>query len=99
MENYDAKGIGSAPFYEFLSSECADRLARVTCAFRRRDSGRSVGKDVQAVLSAGSVTFAGHRGTGPGLAIVRQMAATNGWKALLTNRATDGLEVVLEIRR
>ena len=38
-------------------------------------------------------------GTGLGLAIVRQLAETNGWKVSLENRATGGLEAVLEIRR
>jgi two-component system osmolarity sensor histidine kinase EnvZ len=38
-------------------------------------------------------------GTGLGLAIVRQLAETNGWKVSLRNRATGGLEAVLEIRR
>jgi two-component system osmolarity sensor histidine kinase EnvZ len=30
---------------------------------------------------------------------VRQLAETNGWKVSLKNRATGGLEAVLEIRR
>ncbi len=38
-------------------------------------------------------------GTGLGLAIVRQLAETNGWKVKLKNRATGGLEAVLEIPR
>jgi two-component system osmolarity sensor histidine kinase EnvZ len=38
-------------------------------------------------------------GTGLGLAIVRQLAETNGWKVWLGNRASGGLEAVLEIRR
>ena len=38
-------------------------------------------------------------GTGLGLAIVRQLAESNGWKVSLKNRATGGLEAVLEIRR
>jgi two-component system osmolarity sensor histidine kinase EnvZ len=36
---------------------------------------------------------------GLGLAIVRQLAETNGWKVGLQNRPQGGLEAVLEISR
>jgi two-component system osmolarity sensor histidine kinase EnvZ len=38
-------------------------------------------------------------GTGLGLALVRQLAETNGWKVALHNRPQGGLEAVLEIQR
>jgi two-component system osmolarity sensor histidine kinase EnvZ len=38
-------------------------------------------------------------GTGLGLALVRQLAETNGWKVELANWASGGLEAVLELRR
>ncbi len=83
-----------------LALECADGAARVIV----RDSGPGIPEDqLEKVfrpfyrLEASRSQATG--GTGLGLAIVRQLAETNGWKVSLKNRATGGLEAVLEIRR
>lgn len=83
-----------------LALECADRLARVIV----RDAGAGIPDDqLEKVfrpfyrLEASRSQATG--GTGLGLAIVRQLAETNGWKVTLRNRATGGLEAVLEMPR
>jgi two-component system, OmpR family, osmolarity sensor histidine kinase EnvZ len=83
-----------------LALECTDRLARVVV----RDAGPGIPDDqLDRVfrpfyrLEASRSQATG--GTGLGLAIVRQLAESNGWKVTLKNRATGGLEAVLEIRR
>jgi len=89
---------GDAPIELVL--ECAYDLARVIV----RDGGTGIPDDqLEKVfrpfyrLETSRAQATG--GTGLGLAIVRQLAETNGWKVLLRNRATGGLEAVLEIRR
>ena len=83
-----------------LALECTDRLARVVV----RDAGPGIPDDqLEKVfrpfyrLEASRSQATG--GTGLGLAIVRQLAESNGWTVTLRNRATGGLEAVLEIRR
>jgi two-component system osmolarity sensor histidine kinase EnvZ len=83
-----------------LGLECTGRWARVVV----RDAGAGI-PDAQLDkvfrpfyrLEASRSLATG--GTGLGLAIVRQLAETNGWKVSLGNRATGGLEAVLEIPR
>jgi len=89
---------GDAPIELVL--ECADHLARVTV----RDGGTGIPDDQLEKVFRPFYRLESSRsqatgGTGLGLAIVRQLAETNGWKVLLRNRATGGLEAVLEIRR
>ncbi|MCL5059621.1 MAG: ATP-binding protein [Candidatus Thermoplasmatota archaeon] len=83
-----------------LTLDCSDKRARVMV----RDAGAGIPDDqLEKVfrpfyrLEASRSQATG--GTGLGLAIVRQLAETNGWKVSLQNRATGGLEAVLEIRR
>ena len=83
-----------------LGLECGEQRVRVSV----RDSGAGIAADqLEKVfrpfyrLEASRSALTG--GTGLGLAIVRQLAETNGWKVWLANRASGGLEAVLEIRR
>jgi two-component system osmolarity sensor histidine kinase EnvZ len=83
-----------------LALECSDNMARVIV----RDAGAGIPDDqLEKVfrpfyrLEASRAQATG--GTGLGLAIVRQLAQTNGWAVRLGNRATGGLEAVLEIPR
>ncbi len=83
-----------------LALECTARQARVIV----RDSGPGIPQDqLEKVfrpfyrLEASRSQATG--GTGLGLALVRQLAEANGWKVALVNRATGGLEAVLEIGR
>jgi two-component system osmolarity sensor histidine kinase EnvZ len=83
-----------------LALECTPRQARVIV----RDSGPGIPEDqLEKVfrpfyrLEASRSQATG--GTGLGLAIVRQLAEANGWKVALVNRATGGLQAVLEIGR
>lgn len=83
-----------------LALECTDRLAQVVV----RDSGPGIPDDQLETVFRPFYRIETSRsratgGTGLGLAIVRQLAEANGWKVSLTNRATGGLEAVLEIRR
>lgn len=83
-----------------LALECTDTLARVVV----RDSGPGIPDDQLEKVFRPFYRLETSRsqatgGTGLGLAIVRQLAEANGWKVSLTNRATGGLEAVLEIRR
>lgn len=83
-----------------LALECTDRLARVIV----RDAGGGIPDDQLEKVFRPFYRLETSRsqatgGTGLGLAIVRQLAETNGWKVSLENRATGGLEAVLEIRR
>jgi len=89
---------GEAPIELVL--ECTDNLARVIV----RDGGTGIPDDQLEKVFRPFYRLETSRsqatgGTGLGLAIVRQLAETNGWKVLLRNRATGGLEAVLEIRR
>jgi two-component system, OmpR family, osmolarity sensor histidine kinase EnvZ len=83
-----------------LVLECAAKQARVIV----RDTGAGIPDDqLEKVfrpfyrLEASRSQATG--GTGLGLAIVRQLAETNGWNVSLRNRATGGLEAVLEMPR
>lgn len=83
-----------------LALECTGRLARVVV----RDSGPGIPDDQLEKVFRPFYRIETSRsqatgGTGLGLAIVRQLAEANGWKVSLANRATGGLEAVLEIRR
>jgi two-component system osmolarity sensor histidine kinase EnvZ len=83
-----------------LVLECTDKLARVIV----RDAGGGIPDDQLEKVFRPFYRLETSRsqatgGTGLGLAIVRQLAETNGWKVSLENRATGGLEAVLEIRR
>ena len=84
-----------------LVLECAEKnTARVIV----RDAGSGIPEDQMEKVFRPFYRLEASRsqatgGTGLGLAIVRQLAETNGWKVLLRNRATGGLEAVLEIRR
>jgi two-component system osmolarity sensor histidine kinase EnvZ len=83
-----------------LALECTDRLARVVV----RDAGPGIPDDQLDKVFRPFYRLEASRsqatgGTGLGLAIVRQLAESNGWKVSLKNRATGGLEAVLEIRR
>ena len=83
-----------------LALECTGRLARVVV----RDSGPGIPDDQLDKVFRPFYRLEASRsqatgGTGLGLAIVRQLAESNGWKVTLKNRATGGLEAVLEIRR
>jgi two-component system osmolarity sensor histidine kinase EnvZ len=83
-----------------LALECGTPLVRVIV----RDTGAGIPEDqLEKVfrpfyrLEASRSQTTG--GMGLGLAIVRQLAETNGWKVVLQNRPQGGLEAVLEIRR
>jgi two-component system osmolarity sensor histidine kinase EnvZ len=83
-----------------LELECGIPLVRVIV----RDTGAGIPEDqLEKVfrpfyrLEASRSQATG--GMGLGLAIVRQLAETNGWKVALQNRPQGGLEAVLEIRR
>jgi len=83
-----------------LVLECAAKQARVIV----RDTGAGIPDDqLEKVfrpfyrLEASRSQATG--GTGLGLAIVRQLAETNGWNVSIKNRATGGLEAVLEMPR
>ncbi len=83
-----------------LALECTDKLARVIV----RDAGAGIPEDQLEKVFRPFYRLETSRsqatgGTGLGLAIVRQLAETNGWKVSLTNRASGGLEAVLEMRR
>ena len=83
-----------------LALECTDKLARVIV----RDAGGGIPDDQLEKVFRPFYRLETSRsqatgGTGLGLAIVRQLAEANGWKVSLENRATGGLEAVLEIRR
>ncbi|MHB1215424.1 MAG: ATP-binding protein [Thiobacillus sp.] len=83
-----------------LAIECADSAARVIV----RDAGAGIPDDQLEKVFRPFYRLETSRsqatgGTGLGLAIVRQLAETNGWKVGLKNRATGGLEAVLEIPR
>ena len=83
-----------------LALECDERHARVIV----RDAGPGIPDDQLEKVFRPFYRLETSRsqatgGTGLGLAIVRQLAETNGWKMSLRNRATGGLEAVLEIRR
>ncbi len=89
---------GDAPIE--LALECADKRARVVV----RDAGAGIPDDQLDKVFRPFYRLEASRsqatgGTGLGLAIVRQLAESNGWKVSLKNRATGGLEAVLEIRR
>ncbi|MEW5968235.1 MAG: ATP-binding protein [Pseudomonadota bacterium] len=83
-----------------LALECDKRVARVIV----RDSGPGIPDDqLEKVfrpfyrLEASRSQATG--GTGLGLAIVRQLAEANGCRITLANRASGGLEAVLEVPR
>ena len=83
-----------------LALECTDRLARVAV----RDAGPGIPDDQLDKVFRPFYRLEASRsqatgGTGLGLAIVRQLAESNGWRVTLKNRATGGIEAVLEIRR
>jgi two-component system osmolarity sensor histidine kinase EnvZ len=83
-----------------LALECTDKLARVIV----RDAGAGIPEDQLEKVFRPFYRLETSRsqatgGTGLGLAIVRQLAETNGWKVSLTNRASGGVEAVLEMRR
>jgi two-component system osmolarity sensor histidine kinase EnvZ len=83
-----------------LALECTEKMARVSV----RDTGPGIPEAQLDKVFRPFYRLEGSRslatgGTGLGLAIVRQLAETNGWKVVLKNRATGGLEAVLEIRR
>ena len=89
---------GDAPIE--LALECSDKQARVVV----RDAGAGIPDDQLDKVFRPFYRLEASRsqatgGTGLGLAIVRQLAESNGWKVSLKNRATGGLEAVLEIRR
>ncbi|MBT9539061.1 ATP-binding protein [Thiobacillus sp.] len=83
-----------------LALECAEQSARVIV----RDSGAGIPEDQLEKVFRPFYRLEASRsqqtgGTGLGLALVRQLAETNGWKVGLANRASGGLEAVLELRR
>ena len=83
-----------------LALECAEQSARVIV----RDSGAGIPEDQLEKVFRPFYRLEASRsqqtgGTGLGLALVRQLAETNGWKVELANRASGGLEAVLELRR
>ena len=83
-----------------LALECGEQSVRVIV----RDSGAGIPDDQLEKVFRPFYRLEASRsqptgGTGLGLAIVRQLAETNGWKVGLANRASGGLEAVLEIRR
>jgi two-component system osmolarity sensor histidine kinase EnvZ len=83
-----------------LTLVCSDTLAQVIV----RDAGAGIPDDQLKKVFRPFYRLESSRsqatgGTGLGLAIVRQLAETNGWKVELRNRATGGLEAVLEIPR
>jgi two-component system osmolarity sensor histidine kinase EnvZ len=83
-----------------LALECTEQSARVSV----RDSGAGIPEDQLEKVFRPFYRLEASRsqqtgGTGLGLALVRQLAETNGWKVELANRAGGGLEAVLELRR
>jgi two-component system osmolarity sensor histidine kinase EnvZ len=83
-----------------LELECGISLVRVTV----RDTGAGIPEDQLEKVFRPFYRLESSRsqatgGMGLGLAIVRQLAETNGWKVGLQNRPQGGLEAVLEIRR
>ncbi|MFO7542959.1 MAG: ATP-binding protein [Thiobacillus sp.] len=83
-----------------LALECTDAQARV-CV---RDAGAGIPEDQLDKVFRPFYRLEASRsqatgGTGLGLALVRQLAETNGWKVTLRNRPEGGLEAALEIRR
>lgn len=83
-----------------LALECGPKQARVVV----RDSGTGIPEDQLEKVFRPFYRVEASRsqatgGTGLGLAIVRQLAETHGWKVRLANRATGGVEAVLEIPR
>ncbi|HSJ81339.1 MAG TPA: ATP-binding protein, partial [Thiobacillus sp.] len=83
-----------------LTLVCSDTLAQAIV----RDAGAGIPDDQLEKVFRPFYRLESSRsqatgGTGLGLAIVRQLAESNGWKVLLRNRATGGLEAVLEIPR
>jgi two-component system osmolarity sensor histidine kinase EnvZ len=83
-----------------LALECKEQSARVIV----RDSGAGIPEDQLEKVFRPFYRLEASRsqqtgGTGLGLALVRQLAETNGWKVELANRASGGLEAVLELRR
>jgi two-component system osmolarity sensor histidine kinase EnvZ len=83
-----------------LALECTEQSARVIV----RDSGAGIPEDQLEKVFRPFYRLEASRslqtgGTGLGLALVRQLAETNGWKVELANRASGGLEAVLELRR
>ena len=94
----NAQRYGGTPIE--LALECADRRVRVIV----RDAGAGIPDDQMDRVFRPFYRLEASRsqatgGTGLGLAIVRQLAETNGWKVTLRNRATGGLEAVLEMPR
>jgi two-component system osmolarity sensor histidine kinase EnvZ len=100
VENFDTKGTGNFPIYEFLSIRMSGRAGagdvRDACAGSPADQPEKVFRPFYRLEGARSQATGG---TGLGLAIVRQLAETNGWTVDLFNRPQGGLEAVLEIRR
>ncbi|MHB1188171.1 ATP-binding protein [Thiobacillus sp.] len=89
---------GGAPIE--LALECADKQARVIV----RDAGSGIPEDQLEKVFRPFYRLEESRsqatgGAGLGLAIVRQLAETNGCKVTLRNRAGGGLEAVLEMPR
>lgn len=83
-----------------LVLECERTLARVSV----RDAGAGIPEDQLEKVFRPFYRLETSRsqatgGTGLGLALVRQLAETNGWKVELRNRPQGGLEAMLEIRR
>jgi two-component system osmolarity sensor histidine kinase EnvZ len=83
-----------------LALECAEQSIRVSV----RDSGAGIPEDQLEKVFRPFYRLEASRsqqtgGTGLGLALVRQLAETNGWKVELANRTGGGLEAVLELRR
>ena len=82
-----------------LVLECTEQSARVIV----RDSGAGIPEDQLEKVFRPFYRLEASRsqqtgGTGLGLALVRQLAETNGWKVELANRTGGGLEAVLELR-
>ena len=83
-----------------LTLECAERQTRVIV----RDAGPGIPEEQLDKVFRPFYRLETSRsqatgGTGLGLAIVRQLAESNGWKVSLRNRATGGLEAILELPR
>lgn len=83
-----------------LTLDCSDTRVQVTV----RDGGAGIPDDQMDKVFRPFYRLEKSRsqltgGVGLGLAIVRQIAETNGWKVKLRNRTAGGLEAVLEIPR
>ena len=94
----NAQRYGGSPVE--LELECGTRLVRVII----RDTGAGIPEDQLEKVFRPFYRLETSRsqatgGMGLGLAIVRQLAETNGWMVVLQNRPQGGLEAVLEIRR